>query len=91
MQRDPDSPFLAEAKEITSLNHGWKADTLYLVDVSYSSGNPVHKAFLHVGFLNKDGTPGSYSEIWCNTYEHSHRFSEAHYLRALKVLHNEED
>lgn len=91
MTRDPDSPFMAEAKEIISLNHGWKEGALYLVDVSYNRSNPVHKAFFHVGFVNDDGTPGNYSEIWMNGYDHAEPFGAAFYLRALKVLHHEED
>ena len=91
MQRDPDSPFMAEKKEIISLGHGWKADTIYLVDVCYRSSNPIHKAVLHVGFLNPDGTPGAYSAIWANNYDYPNPFGSTYYLRALKVLYTEQD
>ncbi len=86
-----EDPFLPETKQIIPPVEGWEADTLYLVKVSYNAQNPVHEAFLHIGFLNKDNQPGSYSEIWANDYEEAEAYSRAIYLRVVKKLHQGTD
>ena len=80
---------LVDTATIIQPKEGWKADTLYLVHCAFSKSNPVHEAFLHVGFLNDDKQPGNYSEIWCNNYEQAYDFSCAHYIRVIKKLYTE--
>jgi hypothetical protein len=66
---------------------GWEANTLYLVEVAYSKVNLIHQAYLIVGFLDDKGMPGSYSQIFTNTYSRPYDFREFHYLRIVKKLH----
>lgn len=78
---------LAPNREIFAPDNGWVADTLYLVRVAHNRSNPVHDAYLQVGFLNDDGTPGSYTEVWCNTYDIAHELRHVHYLFPVRRLH----
>jgi hypothetical protein len=64
----------------------WKPHTIYLVDVSWRKGNPVHRAILHTGFIEKSGIFGGYCEVWSNCYEGSNSASNALYLKAVKEL-----
>lgn len=50
--RDNLFPFLAKNPAIYPPADGWKAHTLYLVAVCYRGSNPIHKAYLQVGFLD---------------------------------------
>ena len=61
------------------------------VRVGHNRENPVHDAYFQVGFLNDDGSPGGYSEVWCNTYDRSYELSEMHYLYPVRLLHTETD
>lgn len=65
---------------------GWKAHTVYVVEVSYGPTNPIHKALLNVGFLDKQDKPAGYSEIWRANYECPMRFGKAHYLAVIKEV-----
>ena len=67
---------------------GWEENTLYLVRVSWDRGNPIHEAYLKVGFLEK-GCFGGYCKIWDNDYEEGMDAGEVFYLKALKKLHTE--
>lgn len=75
-------------KEIIAPVLGWQADTLYLVRVAFNHNNPVHEAYLKVGFLNADGKPGTHTELFSNTYDEVYGLSEVHYLAPVKVLHS---
>ena len=80
---------LKEKPEVILPDGGWKSHTYYLVEVSFSPSNPTHLAILGVGFVGinaPSGVPGNYSEIWSNSYDRPHKFSEAHYIKALKEL-----
>ena len=66
---------------------GWKAQTLYLAHVSFRGSNPVHEAYCMVGFLDSDGNPAGYSELYSNTYEQIYPFGQARYIRALRAIH----
>ena len=65
---------------------GWKPHTVYLVDVSWRSSNPIHRALLHTGFINDNGTFGGYCEVWCNSYDLAHFACEAFYLKVILEL-----
>lgn len=77
---------LVPKKEIIVPEGGWKENTYYVVQVSYSPTNPVHTAILGVGFLQEDGSPGSYSEIWCTSYDSRVLFRDAWYIEVVKVI-----
>jgi hypothetical protein len=66
---------------------GWKEQCYYLVDVSYSSGNPVHRAIFFTGFLHSDGNPGGYSNLW-GSYDAPVFYSPfaVYYMKALRQL-----
>ncbi len=63
---------------------GWKEHTWYLVDVSYSKNNPIHRDLLYTGFLGQQGQPQGYHALYaqgdCNGIQ------EVSYLKALKVV-----
>jgi len=67
---------------------GWKASTYYVVEVAYKSSNPIHRSILYTGFLNKDGTPGSYSAIFNGTSVHNQRYENVYYLRYISEIPN---
>jgi hypothetical protein len=77
---------LVSEKEIVTPEGGWKAHTYYVVQVAYTPTNPVHTAILGVGFLQDNGSPGNYSEIWCTSYEFPQPFKSAWYLEVVKVI-----
>ena len=85
-----DLPILPAAKIIIGPAEGWQTETLYLVEVAISKNNPIHTAYLKVGFRNGDGQPGNYSEVWNNSYDGPRRISEVYYLKVIKTLHTEE-
>lgn len=80
---------LPKTKGIIAPEGGWKAHTLYLVEVSMHTGNPIHTACFHVGFLNEDGSPGAYSATWSGVSDPIN-VGFVHYLKPLKELHTEE-
>lgn len=65
---------------------GWKAQTYYIVNVSYSENNVIHKALFFTGFLN-NGKPGSYNSIHCPGYERPHRIEEVYSLEVKHELY----
>lgn len=78
---------------------GWEENTWYLVEVSYRSQNPIHRALFYSGFLNgqPEGTapwPGSYSGIIpANyvSYDPPTPINRIHYLKAIRVLLTDEE
>ena len=72
-------------------SYPYKEGHIYIVEVAWRSSNPVHRAILHVGFLNKDGNFGSYCEVWCNSYEEFEYAGNAYYLKVIKDLGPLED
>lgn len=67
---------------------GWEQRTWYLVEVSYSSNNPVHEAMVFTGFLNEFGEPQGYSAIFAaNAPSDPTPFHRAYYMKPLKKLH----
>lgn len=79
-------------KGIIPPENGWEERTWYLVDVSYKSGNPVHKSLLYTGFLN-DGNPSGYNCLVPinGTADHAHtEIHQVRYIKAIKVLYKQE-
>ena len=73
-------------RTILASAEGWKPDTIYLVLVAWKPTNPVHEAILQTGFIEK-GQFAGYCRIWCNTYDDARNAHEAHYIEAIKILH----
>ncbi len=80
---------LKKKKEIIPPKDGWKESTHYIVDVSYSSGNPVHRSIFYTGFL-QDGRPCGYNVIFNPTSDLSH-IGEVHYMKAIREIEVEGD
>jgi hypothetical protein len=59
-----------------------KEHTLYLVNVSWNSCNPIHEALLFMGFRN-----GAYCQIYINNYECAYDLSGVHSLEIVKELY----
>lgn len=74
-----------EKRTIIEPKEGWKAHTVYLCDVAFSKHNPIHRALVAIGFVEK-GKPGNYSEAWSNSYDTSYQFRELHYCKPIKEL-----
>lgn len=67
---------------------GWKPMCLYLVKVAFHDANPIHDAYLHVGFASNNEL-GSYSFLWHHGYDYPMEPRHAHYLEVVKLLHEE--
>lgn len=80
---------MAPERQIVPPAEGWKQSTLYLVHVSYNKHNPIHEAYLRVGFLDNAGIPAGYTHIWHGSYESHMEWRDVWYLKAVKVLHEE--
>jgi hypothetical protein len=74
---------------------GWVERCYYLVHISYSRQNPIHKAILFTGFLNgrgvrggPDKSPGGYAQIFRPGYENPRNYSEGeiYYLEVVKQI-----
>ncbi len=77
---------LAEFKGIVVPEGGWKGHTVYLVRVCWNKGNPVYRALLHTGFLNKNNTEfAGYCAVWCNTMDEE-QAGRAYYLEVEQEL-----
>lgn len=81
---------LPTKKEIIPPAEGWKEKTLYLVEMSYLAAEPIRQAYLCVRVLNgEDGGPDHYSGVWYGSYDVPAAFGGVHYLKVIKVLHEE--
>lgn len=58
---------------------GFQDSSYYVVEVAYSSHNPIHRAILYTGF-----NLGSYSAIFCQGSVSS--VEEVYYLKGLKEI-----
>lgn len=67
------------------LAHEWKEFTLYEVNVSYSPTNPMHKAFLFVGFV-RGGVPSAYTTVYNSVYESPNNFGEIYRVEVIREL-----
>ena len=77
-------------REIIPPEGGWEEQTTYLVEVSFRSANPIHRALFFSGFLIK-GKPGGYNRIFNPTYENYCEIYEVYYLKVIKVVATKED
>lgn len=71
-------------KTIIPPENGWKEQSYYIVEASFSESNPVHRYIFFTGFLNgKDLTPGGYSEFYGTEGE---PYKTVYYLKALNYI-----
>ena len=80
-----------EERTIGAPEGGWEKG-VYLVEVSFRTGNPIHNAILSVPFL-RDACVGSSTkpgrsvpineELYCPNWEETNRISDLHYLKVL--------
>ena len=61
---------------------GGRARTWYIVNVSYSATNTIHKSLFFTGFLT-DGKPSGYNILVNETYESNKKISDAYYIEAV--------
>lgn len=66
---------------------GWEEHTYYLCEVAYSSTNFIHEAIVFNGFNEL----GAYSCVLSPTVDGKPNPGELFYLKAIKILHKEED
>ena len=67
--------------DVKALRKSLKEHCLYEVLVSWSKQNPIHKAFLFMGFKN-----GNYCKIYNNNYDLPIDIEKAYYIHVVKVL-----
>ncbi len=70
----------------TSPKSGWKRGDIWIVEVMHNANNTKHKAILHVGFVEPDGSLGNYSEVWQNSYDSASLASELYYMKTIKKI-----
>lgn len=82
-----------DKEQIIPLPEGFTPHSLYQVEVSYSKQNPIHTAFLFVGFLNSNHENtdyrhfGGYTEIYSNTYEGIKKPKDVYYMKVARKLY----
>jgi hypothetical protein len=64
---------------------GWQPKCHYLVDISFSSGNPIHRCIFYTGHL-QDGKPCGYNKLF---NEDRSEITDVYYMRAVKLLYDD--
>ena len=90
-------------REIIPPQAGWNEEAVYVVEVSFSATNPVHRAIFFSGYLHKISPsmrdvpvavdrqglyPGSYAQLWNPTWDHVEPLGKVHYMKVLEWLPN---
>ena len=65
---------------------GWKANTLYLVQVAIHQHNPIHEAIFFSGWLDDRQQPYSLSKLWHPYYCKNYCLSDIFLLKVEKEL-----
>jgi hypothetical protein len=65
--------------------NGWKPQTYYIVQVSFGSGNPIHKAIFYSGFIT-DSKPCGYNTIFNPSYDENYDINRAYYMKVIEEL-----
>lgn len=68
--------------------NGWKPNCWYLVEVAFSTNNPVHTSLMYTGFLDTMGNPCGYSCLIAENSGHMSSVHEAIYINPLKELYD---
>jgi len=76
---------LHEKKEIIPPEGGWKESTYYIVEVSFSRTNPVHRKIFYSGFLI-EGFPAGYNQLFAGRDTGFVTIKNVFYLKALKEI-----
>lgn len=82
MNDDRDNVGRPTRRAIIPPPHGWEPSTYYAAEVSFGSGNPIHKAVLYSGFI-RDDKPSSYAAVWSGSYERPYKLDEVYYVKVL--------
>lgn len=77
---------LMKLPSISAPPNGFKPYYCYLVDVSYSPHNPVHRAILYTEHIDEKGALTSLPIIYNPNYEGHIDFSRVHYLKVIEEL-----
>jgi hypothetical protein len=80
-------------KTIIAPAEGWKESTAYLVDVSFSERNPIHRALFFTGFLNgPDCGPGAYNKLFHTSDSNGHyELKDVRFLRVIRQVASRDD
>lgn len=65
---------------------GWKANTLYLVQVALHRHNPIHEAIFFSGRLDDNQQPFSYNPVWHPHYQSEYKLKHIFLLKVEKEL-----
>ena len=64
---------------------GWEERTYYIVEASFSVGNPIHQYIFFTGFL-QDGKPGGYNQFCSGSSDTFYSYGHAYYLKPIHKL-----
>ena len=78
------TPHELDVHGVTPPKNGWKQQSYYVVNVSFSNNNPIHRAIFYTGFLNDDGQPNGYNEI--GFYEDFKAISDVYYMGVVRII-----
>lgn len=71
---------------------GWAKRSYYIVEVSFSEVNPIHRAIFYSGFLHRDPYQGkdvpSDGVLFNPSYERNYYMGETYFFRVVKKLQN---
>jgi hypothetical protein len=73
-------------KTFNQKGYVFEEHTLYMVEVSYNKGNPIHNCLLWVGFLEREGGPGAYSKLINPVSGEVRTIRQPHYMEVVKKL-----
>lgn len=63
---------------------GWEDKTYYVVAVSMSRTNLVHKSIFYSGFLSDKNNPANYNAVWGD--ESNIPINKVHYLKVIRKI-----
>ena len=86
---------MSKFKHMVPPKGGWKADSWYIVEVCFDSGNPIHTSMFYTGRIDEKGMPSHGNAIYHtapgSTYEEAQGFHQAYYIKALKLVASPSD
>lgn len=75
-----------KARGVVAPIDGWEEQTLYVVDVAFSSSNIIHESLFYSGFLDEDGNPSSYNKIFNPGYEEDETIGSVYFIKVTNKL-----
>ena len=85
MKKPAELGTLVKKKRIVSPPGGWQTNSLYIVEVSFGTTNPVFRTLFHTGFTH-DGVPGGYNSFVLLENDFVTEYREAHYLYPVTIV-----